>query len=171
MSNLYDEQIERIIELALTEDVSCGDITSQILILPEQNRRASITAGESGILAGGDVARQVFLKVEPKIEVDVLIADGKGIKTGDRVITVVGDATGILKAERVALNFMGHLSGIASNTAEYVARIKNSTAVIRDTRKTLPGMRILEKYAVQLGGGQNHRLHLGDGILIKDNHI
>ena len=171
MSTVYDKHVDRIIELALVEDISCGDITSRILISPDQYGWASIETGESGMLAGGDVARKVFLKAEPTLEVDILIEDGKWIKKGDRVITVAGYATGILKAERVALNFLSHLSGVASETVKYVTKIKNTNALIRDTRKTLPGMRLLEKYAVQLGGGQNHRLHLGDGILIKDNHI
>jgi nicotinate-nucleotide pyrophosphorylase (carboxylating) len=168
---LFDEQVERIIDLALAEDTSHGDITSQILIPPEQKGRALIIARTEGILAGGDVARQVFLKVEPALRVDVLIPDGKRVKAGDEIITVAGSVTGILKAERVALNFLSHLSGIASETARYVSRIKDFAAIITDTRKTLPGLRMLEKYAVRLGGGQNHRLNLGDGILIKDNHI
>ncbi|UCE97453.1 MAG: carboxylating nicotinate-nucleotide diphosphorylase [Dehalococcoidia bacterium] len=171
MSKWDDEQVDRIIELALIEDINFGDITSRILISPDKHGWASIEAGESGLLVGGDVARKVFLKVEPTLEVDVLIKDGKQIKKGERVITVSGMATGILKAERVALNFLSHLSGVASQTAKYVNRIKDTNTIIRDTRKTLPGMRLLEKIAVKLGGGQNHRLHLGDGILIKDNHI
>ena len=171
LSSLFDEQVERIIDLALAEDTSHGDITSQILIPPEQKGRALIIARAEGILAGGDVARQVFLKVEPALKVDVLIPDGKRVKAGDEIITVAGSVAGILKAERVALNFLSHLSGIASETARYVSRIKDFAAIITDTRKTLPGLRMLEKYAVRLGGGQNHRLNLGDGILIKDNHI
>ncbi len=171
MSTWYGEQVDRIIDLALVEDISCGDITSQILISHDKYGWASIVAGESGMLAGGDVARKVFLKVEPTLAVDVLVKDGKWIKEGDRVITVAGYAIGILKAERVALNFLSHLSGVASKTAKYVAKIKNTNVVIRDTRKTLPGMRLLEKCAVQIGGGRNHRMHLGEGILIKDNHI
>lgn len=171
MSSLFDKQVEKIIDLALAEDISQGDITSQILIPPEQKGGASIIARAEGILAGGDVVRQVFLKLEPALRVDVLVPDGEEIKAGDKVIKVAGSIAGILRAERVALNFLSHLSGIASETARYVSRIKDSAAVIADTRKTLPGMRMLEKYAVRLGGGQNHRFHLGDGILIKDNHI
>ncbi|MFH1663094.1 MAG: carboxylating nicotinate-nucleotide diphosphorylase [Chloroflexota bacterium] len=171
MDRQYDGQVERIIDLALAEDTSYGDITSRILIPPEQKGRASVIAGAEGVLAGGDVVRQVFLRVNPALEVEIIIPDGKRVKAGDKVITVAGSLTGILKAERVALNFLSHLSGIASETAGYVARIKDSVAVITDTRKTLPGLRVLEKYPVRLGGGQNHRFHLGDGILIKDNHI
>jgi nicotinate-nucleotide pyrophosphorylase (carboxylating) len=168
---LFDDQVERIIDAALTEDTSFGDITSQILIPAELKGKASISAGSSGILVGGDIARQIFLRVEPACRVDVLIADGKSVKVGDEIITIAGSIAGILKGERVALNFMSHLSGVASETAKYVSRVKNTTAIITDTRKTIPGLRMLEKYAVRLGGGQNHRLNLGDNILIKDNHI
>jgi nicotinate-nucleotide pyrophosphorylase (carboxylating) len=171
LSNQYDNQVNKIIDLALAEDTGYGDVTSQILISSQQKSKASITAGEEGVLAGGDVVRQVFLRVEPVLKVEIITPDGEKIEAGDKVITVTGSLIGILKAERVALNFLSHLSGIASETAGYVARIKDSAAVITDTRKTLPGLRILEKYAVRIGGGQNHRLHLGDGVLIKDNHI
>lgn len=165
------EQVDRIIDLALAEDTGCGDITSQILIPPEQQGRASIIAREEGVLAGGGIARQVFIRVEPSLKVEVITADGDRIKAGDTVITITGSVPGILRAERVALNFLSRLSGVASETASYVSKVKKSTVVITDTRKTSPGLRLLEKYAVWVGGGQNHRLHLGDGILIKDNHI
>lgn len=171
MARQYDEQVNEIINLALAEDTGYGDITSQILIPPEQKGGASITARAAGVLAGVDVVRQAFLRVDPELKVGIIIPDGKRVKADDKVLTVAGSLAGILKAERVALNFLSHLSGIASETARYVARIKGFVAVITDTRKTLPGMRMLEKYAVRLGGGKNHRLHLGDGILIKDNHI
>ncbi|MCK5577840.1 MAG: nicotinate-nucleotide diphosphorylase (carboxylating), partial [Dehalococcoidales bacterium] len=164
---LSEEQVSRIIDLALAEDTACGDITSQILIPPEQQDEAYIIAREEGVLAGGDIARQVFLRVEPALKVEILTPDGERIKAGDTVFTIAGSVAGILKAERVALNFLSHLSGVASETARYVARVQDSTAVITDTRKTSPGLRLLEKYAVRVGGGQNHRLHLGDGILIK----
>ena len=168
---LTSEKIDNIVDLALAEDTACGDITSQILIPPEQQDEAYIIAREEGVLAGGDIARQVFLRVEPALKVEILTPDGERIKAGDTVFTIAGSVAGILKAERVALNFLSHLSGVASETARYVARVQDSTAVITDTRKTSPGLRLLEKYAVRVGGGQNHRLHLGDGILIKDNHI
>jgi len=170
-AEMSDEQINKIIELALAEDTSHGDITSELIIPPDLLGKASILAKEEGLLAGGDVARLVFLRVEPKLEVKVFIADGKRVKPGDIVATITGNITSILRAERVALNFLCHLSGVASETARYVARIQGYTAVITDTRKTSPGLRLLEKYAVRVGGGQNHRLHLGDGILVKDNHI
>lgn len=171
MDKLSEEQVNRIIDLALDEDTGRGDITSQLLIPPELKGRASILAKEKGVLAGGDVARLVFRRVDPSLEIAVLIPDGNGVKPGDTVATISGSVASILKAERVALNLLSRLSGIASETARYVARVEGLSATITDTRKTSPGLRVLEKYAVRLGGGQNHRLHLGDGILIKDNHI
>lgn len=171
MNRLFDEQVEKIIDLALKEDSGHGDITSQILITPEQEGKASIISREEGILAGVDIARRVFFKVEPAIQMNIIRTDGEKVKAGDEIITVSGSVAGILKAERVALNFLSHLSGIASETARYVDLVKDYAAIITDTRKTLPGLRMLEKYAVRLGGGQNHRFHLADGILIKDNHI
>lgn len=166
-----DRQVNSIIDLALAEDTSHGDITSEIVIPSDLTGKASILAKEEGVLAGGDVVRLVFLRVEPTLEVEIHIPDGKRVKPGDVVATITGSVASILRAERVALNFLSHLSGVASETARYVAEIQGSTAVITDTRKTSPSLRLLEKYAVRVGGGQNHRLHLGDGILIKDNHI
>ena len=168
---LSDEQINKIIDLALAEDTGYGDITSRILIPPGLSGKAVIIAKEEGILAGGEIARLVFLKVEPSLKIKLLIPDGERLKPGNKVATISGSVAGILKAERVALNFLCRLSGIATGTARYVARVKGLTAVIADTRKTAPGMRLLDKYAVRTGGGQNHRFHLGDGVLIKDNHI
>ena len=168
---LPDEQIDSIIDLALAEDISRGDITSQGLIPPELQGKASILAKARGIIAGGEVARRVFLRVDPSLQVEVLIKDGTKVQTGDIVATIFGNVISILKAERVALNFFQRLSGIASQTAQYIAKTKGLGVKITDTRKTTPGLRLLEKYAVRIGGGQNHRFHLGDGILIKDNHL
>jgi nicotinate-nucleotide pyrophosphorylase (carboxylating) len=168
---LSDEQVNKIIDLALAEDTGYGDITSQVLIPAGLVGKAAIVAKEGGILAGIDIAGLVFTKVEPSLKIELLIPDGERLKPGDKVATISGSMTGILKAERVALNFLCRLSGIASGTARYVARVNGLAAVITDTRKTVPGMRLLDKYAVRIGGGQSHRLHLGDGILIKDNHI
>ena len=168
---LSNEQIDSIIDLALAEDISRGDITSQGLIPPELQGKASILAKAGGIIAGGEVAERVFLRVAPSLQVGVLIKDGTKVKPGDIVATVFGNVISILKAERVALNFLQRLSGIASQTAQYIAKTKGLGVKITDTRKTTPGLRLLEKYAVRIGGGQNHRFHLGDGILIKDNHL
>ncbi len=122
-------------------------------------------------MAGGEVAKRVFLRADPSLKVEVLIKDGTNVKPGDIVATVSGRVISILKAERVALNFLQRLSGIASQTAQYVAKTNGFVVSVTDTRKTTPGLRLLEKYAVRVGGGQSHRFHLGDGILIKDNHI
>ena len=168
---LPDEQIDSIIDLALAEDISRGDITSQGLIPPELQGKASILAKAGGIIAGGEVAERVFLKVDPSLQVELLIKDGTKVQPGDIVATIFGNVISILKAERVALNFLQRLSGIASQTAQYIAKTKGLGVKITDTRKTTPGLRLLEKYAVRIGGGQNHRFHLGDGILIKDNHL
>jgi nicotinate-nucleotide pyrophosphorylase (carboxylating) len=168
---LSDEQLDSIIDLALAEDISHGDITSEALIPPDLSGKASILLKEKGVLAGIEVAGRVFHRVDPSLKVAVLIKDGDTIQSGDIAATVTGSVISILKAERVALNFLQRLSGIASLTAQYVAETSGLTAIITDTRKTTPGLRLLEKYAVRMGGGHNHRLHLGDAVLIKDNHI
>jgi len=168
---LSEEQIDNIIDLALAEDISHGDVTSEALIPPELQGKASILVKANGIVAGGEIAKRVFHKVDPSLRVDVLIKDGTRVKPGDIVATISGSVVSILKVERVALNFLQRLSGIASQTAQYVAKTRGLAVYITDTRKTTPAIRLLEKYAVRMGGGQNHRLHLGDGILIKDNHL
>ena len=169
--HLPEEQIDSIIDLALAEDRVLEDVTSETLIPPEIQGKASIMAKAEGVLAGGEIARRVFLRVDPLLQIEVLIEDGARVKPGDIIATVTGRVINILKVERVALNFLQRLSGIASQTAQYVARTRGFPATILDTRKTTPGIRLMEKYAVRMGGGQNHRLHLGDGVLIKDNHL
>jgi len=169
--HLPEEQIDSIIDLALAEDRVLEDVTSETLIPPEIQGKASIMAKAEGVLAGGEIARRVFLRVDPLLQIEVLIEDGARVKPGDIIATVTGRVINILKVERVALNFLQRLSGIASKTAQYVARTRGFPVTILDTRKTTPGIRLMEKYAVRMGGGQNHRLHLGDGVLIKDNHL
>jgi len=164
-------QIEKIIDLALEEDTGRGDITSEALIPPNLAGRASLLAKEEGVLAGGEVARIAFLKVDPSLEVEILIQDGNRIKPGDILATVHGRVINILKAERVVLNFLSRLSGVASETARYIARLEGLNVAISDTRKTSPGLRMLEKYAVYAAGGRSHRPDLASGILIKDNHL
>jgi len=168
---LPEEQVDNIIDLALAEDISHGDVTTEALIPPELQGKASILAKAKGILAGGEIAKRVFLKVDPSLKVEVLIKDGARVKPGDTIATISGRVASILKAERVVLNFLQRLSGIATHTAQYVAETHGVDVIITDTRKTTPGLRLLEKYAVRIGGGQSHRFHLGDGILIKDNHL
>ena len=170
-SQLTEKQIDTIVDLALAEDTSHGDITSEALIPPDLSGKASLLVKETGVLAGIEVAGRIFQRVDPSLEIDILIKDGAAIKPGDIAGTIVGSVISILKAERVALNFLQRLSGIASLTAQYVAETSGLAARIVDTRKTTPGMRLLEKYAVRMGGGHNHRMHLGDAVLIKDNHI
>ena len=160
-----------IIDLALSEDISQGDVTSEILIPPQLQGKAFMLVKARGVLAGNDIAREVFLKIDPSLKVELLIKDGTAIKPGDIVATISGRVSSILKAERVALNFLQRLSGIASQTAQYVAKTRDCHAQIVDTRKTTPCLRALEKYAVRMGGRQNHRMHMGDAVLIKDNHI
>ena len=160
-----------IIDLAITEDVGYGDVTSEVLIPPELRGKASILIKAEGILAGNEVASEVFLKVDPALKVKLLIKDGAKVKPGDITATVSGRVISILKAERVAINFLQRLSGIASQTAKYVAKTHDFPVTILDTRKTTPGLRLLERYAVRVGGGKNHRLNLSDLILIKDNHL
>jgi len=168
---LSEEQLNETIDRALDEDLGHGDVTSETLIPPTLHGKASLLVKAEGILAGGEVAGRVFLSVDPSLSFELFIEDGTKIKPGDIIATISGPVISILKAERVALNFLQRLSGIASQTAEYTVRIRGSSARIYDTRKTTPGLRLLEKYAVLMGGGQNHRLDLSDGILIKDNHL
>ncbi len=168
---LPEEEADNIIDLALAEDVIHGDVTSEALIPTELQGKASILVKAEGILVGGEVAKRVFLRVDPSLQVEVLITDGARVQPGDIVATLFGSVVSILKAERVVLNFLQRLSGIASQTAQYIAKTRGFIVTITDTRKTTPGLRLLEKYAVRMGGGQNHRFHLGDGILIKDNHL
>jgi len=165
-------QIEEIIDDALAEDLGKGDVTTEVLMPPgDLQGTGFITVKEEGILAGAGVAKQVFHRVDPELKVEFLLKDGARVKSGTKVARVSGNIASILKAERVALNFLQRLSGIASDTNRYVERVEGSPVRIMDTRKTTPGLRLLEKYAVTVGGGKNHRMNLGDGILIKDNHL
>jgi nicotinate-nucleotide pyrophosphorylase (carboxylating) len=164
-------QIEEIIDLALAEDFGKGDVTTEALIPGDQRGTGFIVAKEEGILAGTGVAKQVFHRVDPELKVEIFLEDGARVKPGSKVARVSGSIASILKAERVALNFLQRLSGIASEANRYVARVEGLPVRIMDTRKTTPGLRSLEKYAVRAGGGGNHRMNLSDGILIKDNHL
>jgi len=169
--NLSEEQIDNIIDIALAEDISHGDLTSETLIPPELQGKASLLAKAEGIVAGVEVAKRVFLRVDPSLKIEVFIKDGAEVKPGDIIATISGRVISILKAERTVLNFLNRLSGIATLTTQYTAKTQGVATSILDTRKTTPGLRLLEKYAVRMGGGKNHRLHLGDLILIKDNHL
>jgi len=160
-----------IVRRALAEDVGRGDLTSNLLIPSQQRSGGRIVAKEEGILAGLPVAEEVFRQVDATVVWEPQGEDGQPLRPGQVVARVEGLTRALLTAERVALNFLQRLSGIATLTAAYVEAIRGTSACIVDTRKTTPGLRMLEKYAVRVGGGRNHRFGLDDGILIKDNHI
>jgi nicotinate-nucleotide pyrophosphorylase (carboxylating) len=164
-------QIEEVIDRALAEDLGKGDVTTEALIPGDRQGTGIIVAKKEGILTGTEAAKQVFHRVDPELKVEILLEDGARVKPGSKVAKVSGSIASILKAERLALNFLQRLSGIASETNRYVAAVKGLPVRIMDTRKTTPGLRSLEKYAVRVGGGENHRMNLGEGILIKDNHL
>ncbi len=168
---LNEAQIEEIIDRALTEDLGRGDITTEALIHGDRQGTGLIVIKGEGILAGIGVAKRVFHRVDPNLKVEIFLEDGSRVKPGNKAARVVGNVASILKAERVALNFLQRLSGIASETGRYVEKVEGLPVRIMDTRKTTPGLRVVEKYAVRVGGGENHRMNLGDGILIKDNHL
>ncbi len=168
---MYGRQTEQVIDNALAEDLGWGDVTTEAVMPPELQGKASIVVKASGVLAGIEVAKMVFLRVDPSLQFEPLIPEGSKVKPGDKIARVEGKVASILKAERVALNFLQRLSGIASETRRYVEAVDGFNSRIVDTRKTTPGLRFLEKYAVRIGGGYNHRLHLGNGVLIKDNHL
>jgi len=163
--------VREAVQRALAEDIGRGDITTDALIASGALASARLMAREPGIVAGLDLAEAAFRGVEPDIEFEQLIEDGQAVKAGDVIARISGSARALLSAERVALNFLTHMSGIASLTGRYVAAIAGSGARIVDTRKTLPGLRVFEKYAVRMGGGVNHRFALDDAAMIKDNHI
>lgn len=165
------KQVEQAIDAALAEDHVFADVTTEALVPHDLEGKASILVKADGVLAGVEVAKAVFLKVDPSLRVKVLIQDGARVRKKDVAAIIEGRVASILKAERTALNFLCRLSGIATETARYVQAVAGLKAQITDTRKTLPGMRVLDKYAVRVGGGKNHRHHLGDAILIKDNHL
>jgi nicotinate-nucleotide pyrophosphorylase (carboxylating) len=163
--------IREIVKAALAEDRAANDITTGALVPADQKGRAVITAQAEGVLAGLGLAEAAFAQVDTKLKWSALKADGARISPGDAVARVEGALHSILRAERVALNFLAHLSGIASMVGAVAILLEGSECRLRDTRKTTPGLRVLEKYAVRIGGGTNHRLDLADGILIKDNHL
>ncbi len=163
--------IQNLIDAAFAEDVLTGDPTTDVLIPPDLTGQAALVTRDSGVLAGIEVATAAFERFDPSLRTEVLIQDGSSVSPGDRLAQVSGGVASILKAERTAVNFLQHLSGIASETRRYVDAVSGLRARIVDTRKTTPGLRKLEKYAVTMGGGHNHRQNLADGILIKDNHI
>ena len=163
--------VDSIVRTALLEDVGGGDITTLLTVPDSAVSTAIITAKESGVIAGLDIARATFFAVDPSVEVLPRVLDGARVEVGDEIASISGKTRAILTGERVALNFLQRMSGISTLTAKYVSLVSHTDVRIVDTRKTTPGLRRLEKYAVTMGGGFNHRFGLSDGILIKDNHI
>ncbi|MCX8160881.1 MAG: carboxylating nicotinate-nucleotide diphosphorylase [Candidatus Saccharicenans sp.] len=163
--------IDHLIDLALAEDLPAGDITTEAVIKEEAMARAIFQAKQDGVLAGIEVAARVFLKLDSGVEFIRKLEDSQEFKSGQVLAEVRGRAASLLKGERTALNFLQRLSGIASLTRSFVEATRGTGAIILDTRKTTPGWRQLEKYAVRMGGGTNHRMSLSDMMLIKDNHI
>ncbi len=172
MTPLPGVLLEPLVRAALVEDLGrAGDITTDALVPPGLQAEAAFVARQAGTLSGIDLAALAFRLVDPAIALDVRLPDGARLQPGDVIARIAGPARGILTGERVALNFLGHLSGIASATAAIVDAIAHTKARVTCTRKTTPGLRGVEKYAVRCGGGANHRFGLDDAILIKDNHI
>lgn len=165
------EQIKKIISLALAEDIGKGDITSLATVRKNQKSIGKFLVKENGVIAGLNIAKQVMKTVDSKIKFNILIEDGSKVKQGDIIAEVFGNARAILTAERTALNFLQRMSGIATASSIYAEAISHTKAKVIDTRKTAPGLRLLDKMAVKLGGCDNHRIGLFDMFLIKDNHI
>ena len=166
-----DELEDKLIDLAFAEDIGDGDHTTLCCIPDDAMGKSHLLIKEDGILAGVEVAKRVFARFDPTMQVEVLIGDGAHVKKGDIAMVVTGKVRSLLQTERLMLNIMQRMSGIATMTAKYVERLKGTKTHVLDTRKTTPGMRMLEKQAVKIGGGMNHRIGLFDMILLKDNHV
>lgn len=169
MNNLLG--LDDFLLAALREDVGTGDVTTISCITTDAVSRGSFRAKEAGVVCGIDIAARVFALVDDSVSLTILKRDGDRVEAGDIIAEIVGSSRSVLTGERVALNLMQRMSGIATRTAEAAASVYGTGAKIADTRKSTPGLRILEKYAVRVGGGVNHRFNLADGVLIKDNHI
>lgn len=163
-------EIERIIRTALEEDIGLGDVTTEVTVAADSTARAELVAKEDFVLAGIDVAAQVFSFLDSDVKFEKIFVDGQSVRKGEVIAWLKGPASVLLRGERVALNLLQRMSGTATLTARYVAAIEGTSATIVDTRKTVPGLRALDKYAVRTGGGRNHRIGLFDGVLIKENH-
>lgn len=169
---LPDLLIEPVVRAALLEDLGrAGDLTTDAIVPATAKAKTALVARQHGVVAGLAAAATAFRLVDPSIEMTIERPDGTRLVPGDRIATITGPARGMLTAERVALNFLGHLSGVASGAATLVEAVRGHKARICCTRKTMPGLRAQQKYAVRVGGGMNHRFGLDDGVLIKDNHI
>ena len=171
MKKLNIAKAQPLIKMAIEEDLGAGDMTSKLLFEDDTIAKANIISREEIIVCGMDIAREILKCYDEKLKLKVLVDDGGSAHVGRKIATIEGPLCSMLSAERVMLNFLQRLSGISTTTRKYVQAIQGTKAKIYDTRKTMPGWRILEKYAVRCGGGYNHRLGLYDGILIKDNHL
>ena len=167
----HSPDVQRAIESAIQEDMVYLDPTTTLLVPPDFQANGVIKAKSPGVLAGVGVGLQVFRRVDPELIGVALLEDGSTLERGSEALRVRGRVGSILRAERIALNFMQRMSGIATATRQYVKAVEGTKASLVDTRKTAPGLRVLDKYSVRMGGGRNHRGHLADGILIKENHI
>ncbi len=163
--------VRKIIKQALKEDIGTGDITTALCIPPEKKGKATIFSKQNGVLCGIDIAKEIFKTVDSSLKFRNFKNDGRSFKTHEKIVQISGALSSILTAERVVLNFLSLLSGIATHTREFTDEVKGTRAKIRGTRKTTPGLRVLEKYAVRTGGGINHRSGLWDAVLVKDNHL
>jgi len=168
---MTEKLIEELIDLAIKEDIGDGDHSSQSCIPETAQGKVQLLVKEPGIIAGIEVAEKVFKKIDPDVKMEIFIQDGTRVKPGDIAFTVEGKVWTLLKTERLVLNIMQRMSGIATRTNEYVQRLDGLHTKVLDTRKTTPGMRVLEKMAVKIGGGENHRMGLYDMVMLKDNHI
>jgi len=168
---MHSPHVDRLIRTALEEDIGPGDVTTAATVTPGTLARAELVAKEEFLLAGIGVARRVFELLDAEVAFECLVADGLAVKRGEVLAWLKGDAASLLQGERVALNLLQRLSGVATLTAQFVKETAGTGATIVDTRKTTPGLRALEKYAVRVGGGGNHRMALYDGVLIKENHV
>ena len=171
MKTEYKPYVDALIELAIREDIGDGDHTSLCCIPADERGRMRLLCKQEGIIAGIEIARLVLERLDPTVEFDQRIADGTRVRPGDVAFYVAGSLRSLLQAERILLNIMQRMSGVATQTAVYVKRLEGLHTRVLDTRKTTPGMRVLDKMAVKLGGGENHRMGLFDMILLKDNHI
>ncbi len=163
--------VQRLISLSIEEDLGMGDVTTSAVVLPNLNSRAILLAKQDLIVCGQEIAQEVFRVLDQSIGYEIVVADGTKVSSGTVIARVSGPAIAVLEGERTALNFIQRMTGVATITSRYAALLSGSGIRLTDTRKTVPGWRVLDKYAIVVGGGQNHRFNLGSGILIKDNHI
>ncbi len=167
----FNKMVDELIDRSIAEDIGDGDHTTRSTVPKDIQGSAKLLVKETGIIAGVDIALKIFTRIDPSLKTKIFIQDGAAVKPGDVVFHVHGSTHTILQAERLALNFMQRMSGIATNTNRYVEKLAGLKTKVLDTRKTTPGLRVVEKMAVKIGGGENHRFGLYDMILVKDNHI